>query len=135
LLILNFHPERWPNGTPNHQQATIRGAWYADTDNGPTKSYIIENKDRDEAHRQSYELCFGMRPSIELYDLSADPEQTNNVAARPEYAERTEELSERLESILRQTEDPRLLNRGVTAEGINFDDYPYLGGAPKFPGK
>jgi hypothetical protein len=26
-----------------------------------------------------------------------------------------------------------LLNKGVTQDGINFDDYPYLGGAPKFP--
>jgi arylsulfatase A-like enzyme len=133
LLILNFHPERWPNGTPNYRQATIPDAWYADTDNGPTKTYIIENKDLDDAHRLSYELCFGMRPAIELYDIRKDPGQIRNLAPLEESSEAVELLSARLETVLRETADPRLLNNGVTEEGIDFDDYPYLGGAPKYP--
>jgi N-sulfoglucosamine sulfohydrolase len=133
LLIRNFHPERWPNGTPDYQQAVIPNAWFADTDNGPTKSYIVNNQDRDEQHRLSYELCFGMRPEIEFYDLRTDAEQVNNVVSLSQYSAQINNLSSRLETVLKESNDPRLLNKGVTEDGINFDDYPYLGGAPKFP--
>lgn len=128
LLIRNYATDRWPNGTPNYQKAFIPGAWYADTDNGPTKSYIIDNKDKDAAHARAYELCFGFRPSEELYDLRTDPDQLNNVATDPKYATTLQELSKRLDEELAATGDPR------TGGEAPFDEFSYSGGAPKFPG-
>jgi len=128
FLIVNFKPERWPNGTPDYEHAALPGAWYADTDNGPTKTYIIENKDKDPAHRRAYELCFGKRPAVELYDLRTDPQQLDNVAGREEYKSIQKELTAELLKRLKATGDPR-----VTDSPIDFDSYPYLGGAPKHP--
>ena len=128
LYIRNFHPERWPNGTPNHEQAAYPGAWYADTDNGPTKTYMIEHRDRDAEHRRLYDLAFGKRPAVELYDLRNDPDQQVNVADDPEHEAARNQLGERLTEQLRATGDPR-----AGGSGDAFDDYPYLGGAPRHP--
>ena len=80
LYIRNFKPERWPAGTPHYEKASISRAWLADCDNGPTKTYMVNNRDKDAHHRKLYELSFGKRPADELYDLSKDPHQLNNVA-------------------------------------------------------
>ncbi|MEW4526428.1 sulfatase [Maioricimonas sp. JC845] len=128
LFVRNFEPQRWPNGTPNHTKAAIPGTWYGDTDNGPTKTYMINNRDKDETHRRLYELSFGKRPAIELYDLSSDPDQLVNVADHPEFAETRRQLNQRLTDELRETGDPRIIGGGES-----FDEYPYLGGGPKHP--
>ena len=129
FLIVNFQPERWPNGTPDYQKAAIPGTWYGDTDNGPTKTYIIENKDKDSAHRRAYELCFGKRPELELYDLSTDPQQIENVADHPDYEKVRKQLLSELITQLKASGDPRVTNNS----DIDFDSYPYLGGGPKHP--
>ncbi|MFG0332915.1 MAG: sulfatase [Maioricimonas sp. JB049] len=130
LYVRNFEPDRWPNGTPDHEQAAIPGTWYGDTDNGPTKTYMIENRDRDKNHRRLYELSFGKRPAVELYDLSSDPDQLDNVAGQPDYAQAQQRLAEQLTSELRATGDPRIIGGGEA-----FDEFPYLGGGPKYPGR
>ena len=129
LYIRNYVTDRWPNGTPNWQRAAIPGAWYADTDNGPTKTYIIDNKDKDDAHRRAYEWCFAKRPADELYDLKKDPDQLHNVAGDPTYAESLKKMSDKLTAQLAAAGDPR------HAAGVefDFDAEPYGGGAPKHP--
>ncbi len=129
LYLHNFQPDRWPAGTPNYDKASIGGAWFADCDNGPTKTYMVNNRDKDDHHRKLYDLAFGKRPAEELYDLKQDPGQLVNVAADPAYAEAVKKLKDQLFSELRKTGDPR-----VTSKGPDFDKFPYLGGAPKFPG-
>lgn len=133
LYIRNYEPDRWPAGTPNHEKAyrfrdQMRG-WLGDCDNGPTKSYIVANKDLDDVHRQSYDLCFAKRPAEELYDMKKDPDQLVNVAGDPAYAEVRAELSTRLTAKLRATGDPREVGGGE-----KFDHYRYYGGAPSYPG-
>ncbi|MDG2390777.1 MAG: sulfatase [Planctomycetaceae bacterium] len=128
FLIVNFKPQRWPNGTPLYEQAAVPGTWYGDTDNGPTKSYIVANKDKDSEHRRAYELCFGKRPEIELYDLSNDPQQVQNVANQPKYQGIRKRLIADLMQRLKSTGDPRVID-----SDIDFDSYPYLGGGPKHP--
>ncbi|MBD3675198.1 MAG: sulfatase [Planctomycetaceae bacterium] len=128
FLIVNFKPDRWPNGTPDYQKAALPGTWYGDTDNGPTKTYIIANMDRDSEHRRAYELCFGKRPEVELYDLSMDPQQVENVADHPDYEKVRRELVAELMARLKESGDPRVID-----SDIDFDSYPYLGGGPKHP--
>lgn len=129
LYLHNFRADRWPAGTPNYEKAALPGAWLADCDNGPTKSYIVENREKDDLHRKLYDLSFAKRPAEELYDLKQDPSQLVNVAADPAYAKTLSELKKKLFDELEQTGDPR-----VTGKGPDFDKFPYLGGAPTFPG-
>ncbi len=128
LYIHNFRPDRWPAGTPHYEKAAVKNAWLADCDNGPTKTYIVDNRDKDEAHRRAYDLAFGKRPADELYDLKKDPEQLVNVAGEAAYRDTVKELKQRLFKELQKTGDPR-----VTGSGVDFDAFKYLGGAPTHP--
>ena len=128
LYIRNFRPDRWPAGTPDYENATLRGAWYADCDNGPTKTFIVANRDKDKLHRNFFELSFAKRPAEELFDLRKDPHQLTNVAAQAKYAEVKKKLSQRLMRELKETKDPRAVGKGD-----RFDKFKYLGGAPKHP--
>lgn len=129
LFIRNFTPQRWPNGTPNWQQAAIRGVWYGDCDNGPSKTWLIDHKDDNETTRRLYELAFAKRPAEELYDLRNDPDQLNNVAAEPKYADVKAKLAQQLQDVLVATKDPRVIGG---AEEI-FEAHPYLGAGPRHP--
>ena len=129
LLIRNFTPERWPAGTPDWENAYIRGCWYADCDNGPTKTYMLDNQEKDAAHRRAFELSFGKRPEFELYDLKADPDQLNNVATAAKYSQVKTELNQRLTEILEKTNDPRMLGTGAEV----FDQTEYFGQGPRQP--
>ena len=129
LYIRNFRPDRWPAGTPHYEKAAFKNAWYGDCDNGPTKTYMVANRDKDATHRRLFELAFDKRPAEELYDLKKDPDQLHNVAADPAYAEIRKQLDRQLVERLEATGDPR-----VGGGGEKFDQYPYLGGAPSYPG-
>ena len=54
-----------------------------------------------------FDLAFAKRPPEELYDLSADPYQMQNVATDPAYESTKVELSAQLHEYLRSTADPR----------------------------
>ena len=60
--------------------------------------------------------------SVELYDLSNDPHQTNNLAGSIRMLETQAALRKRLFDYLTQTADPRL-----TDGPVNWDYYPYYG--------
>jgi hypothetical protein len=129
LLIHNYRPDRWPAGTPDYEHATIKGVWYGDCDNGPTKSYIIDNQDLDEAHRLAYRLSFAKRPEFELYDLSNDPDQIHNVAGQAEYACIQQRLQTQLSRELLSSADPREAGQGDAV----FDPPKYFGHGPRHP--
>ncbi len=128
LYIRNFAPERWPAGTPDHMRAAFSHAWLGDCDNGPTKMVLVERRQQDAASGRLYTLAFAKRPAEELYDLRLDPQQLQNVADRPAYAQVRAQLAERLTQQLSATGDPRIVG-GADA----FDAYEYLGGAPAYP--
>ena len=130
LFIQNFRPDRWPSGTPHHEKATIPGAWLADCDNGPTKTYMVVNQGKDEEHRLKYDLAFAKRPEFELYDLTKDPDQLHNVAYETDYIEARGRLQRRLTDQLKATDDPRIFGRGDET----FDPPPYFGTGPRYPG-
>jgi len=134
LYIRNFKPERWPAGAPKGYAKPLdidiarpRGTHYgyADVDGGPTKSYMLKHRD-DSKVKRLFELAFGKRPTEELYDLQMDPDQLNNVADKPEYAQVKKMLSDALMAELKATKDPRVFGKGDI-----FDNYPYYGSLPK----
>ena len=135
LVIVNFTPDRTPMGDPlkltdpnpltfkqieNNTRLT-----YADVDAGPTKAWMIQNRDKEEI-KKLWELGFGPRPREEFYDLTGDPHQVKNLAGNPAYDAIREALREMLMNELRANHDPRLA-------GDIFDKPPY--NKPTRPGQ
>jgi N-sulfoglucosamine sulfohydrolase len=65
-----------------------------------------------------------MRPGEEFYDLSVDAHAVKNLADESVHAATVTRLRERMESELRQQNDPRMLGNGKV-----FDEYPVTQGA------
>jgi len=124
LYIRNYEANRWPAGDP---------PLYGDVDAHmlqypcPTKMYILEHKN-DKEIKPIFDLCFDKRPTEELYDISKDPDQINNVANNPEYAEVKAKLSKQLTNYLVKTGDPR-----ETDANFNWDTVPYYMEGDKTP--
>jgi hypothetical protein len=107
LYLQNHESERWPSGNPE--------TGYLNCDGGATKTEVL--KLRPAKH---WQLCFGMRPKEELYDIQKDMDCMNNVASDTQFSERKERMKARLEKILREQEDPRVFGNGAV-----FERYPY----------
>ncbi len=106
FYIRNFARDRWPCGNPE--------LGLADTDNSPTKSLIEALGEKN----LFWQLSFGKRPEVELFDLSKDPDCVHNLANNPAYASKLAALSETLLAELIKQQDPRILGRGDV-----FDHY------------
>jgi N-sulfoglucosamine sulfohydrolase len=123
LYIRNFQPDRWPAGDPAGGGESRYPGWvYGDIDGGPTKTYMLEHTDNP-AVKRLLDLAVAKRPAEELFDLRKDPNQFNNVAGDPAYAQVKNDLATRLMAELKATGDPRALGQGEV-----FDTYPYYGG-------
>lgn len=120
LLILNVEPGRWPAGVPTG--ATHPKNEHTDCDDSPTKSFLISHKHEPEL-AEYYHLSFSKRPAVELYDCKTDPDQINNLASKPEFAQTVQTLRKQLSDYLVATADPRFTN-----QPIQFDKYPYTAG-------
>lgn len=133
LYIHNFAPDRWPMGDPKglddptaatpdfadlRDHTTIA---YADLDAGPTKAWMIHHRAED-AIQPLFALGFGKRPREELYDLRTDPDYMHNLATDPTYDAIREELATQLMSVLREQDDPR-----VVEDNCRFESAPYAG--------
>jgi uncharacterized sulfatase len=117
--IVNFEPDRYPAGHPTFIGHT--GQAYGDIDGGITKEYMITNKDQP-GISEIFALGFGKRPFEELYDISTDHYQINNMAMDPSYAAIKGELKAELFEYLTKTGDPRMSNESP------WDYYPYYVG-------
>jgi N-sulfoglucosamine sulfohydrolase len=123
LYIRNYRPERWPSGVKRKNDKIANPAgWYSDCDPSPTKLYIIDNRDKDHAHRRAFKLSFAKRPSQELYDLEKDPGQINNLAKKPKYRQILNKMSSQLQERLSELNDPR----AIDPDYDGFDKHPYL---------
>ncbi len=132
LYIINFKPDRYPLGsfgtldtqdgrlTPEIILKDTRSV-IADIDAGPTKSWLIQNRNTD-LGKPYFDKAFDKRPREELYDLAKDPYETNNLAADPAYAETRAKLEKQLLAELSRTGDPRLVN-----DGAYFENPPLSG--------
>ena len=129
LYVVNFKPDRWPMGTP-FEEGQVPSTdlltnntfcCFGDLDASPTKAWMVENRD---SIPKQYELGFGRRPAEELFDLSKDRDQINNVADDSKYAEVKKNLREQLMGQLMLFEDPRVLGDGMTFEEPPFAQQP-----------
>lgn len=141
LYIRNFKPERWPAGpAQKFSSATFakdgsivssklgpEHGGYHDIDACPTLTFLIEQ--RENASLGSYlKLATDKRPAEELYDIRSDPACLKNLAEDPAFTNSAEQLENRLNAYLLQTEDPR-----VTGNGDVWETYPRVSGLRWFP--
>ena len=126
LYIINFTPDRTPMGDllalgkgpiPFKDLAGKTRLTYADVDAGPTKAFMILNRDKPE-FKFHWDLGFGARPAEELYDLKKDLHQIKNVAKDPAYQRARDALHAQLMAELNKHKDPRI-------NGDQFDFPPY----------
>jgi len=117
LYIRNFAPDRWPMGAPYsavgessppaEDLETNTYVAFPDMDSSPTKAFLVIHRNEPQ-WKWVFDYTFGKRPAEELYDLSKDPDQTNNLAADPAYAVQKTKLAEELMAKLKAAGDPRL---------------------------
>ena len=124
LYIRNLRPDRWPAGDPEMWKAVGE---FGDCDASPTKEFIISRKGEPGISR-FFDLCFAKRPAEELYDLSKDPAQVNNVAGEAEYAQPRKDLRAALDRWMVDTGDPRM-----NPQDDRWDKFPYYGNATQAP--
>lgn len=121
LYLRNEAPGRWPAGDPPR---------FGDVDpadgvaGSPTKAVVV-GLEKDPAGRSWFDLSFARRPAEELYDLAADPWQTNNLAAKPDHAAVRDGLRRRLARELERRGDPRAAGRGLV-----FEQETYVNSGP-----
>jgi arylsulfatase A-like enzyme len=116
--IRNFHNERWPAGDPNGFE--IPGAQpftfeqlmkdthlaYADIDASPSKAFVVIHRDEPEVKPKA-DVILGKHPARELYDLTKDPNELNNLAEDPSYATQVQSMDAQLMAELKASKDPR----------------------------
>ena len=129
VYIRNFAPERWPMGSPKGVTARESPGYealqentfaaFADMDASPTKAWLVGHRN-DPEWKWYYEFAFAKRPAEELYDVRRDPDEVNNLAGDPAFAEIKGQLAQRLLKTLTDAKDPR-----VTEQPPRFEQAPF----------
>lgn len=114
LYLKNYEPARWPAGNPE--------TGYTDTDASPSKTLILGMGRKDRTNK-FWQLCFGLRPAEEFYDLAVDRNCAHNLAGESVHVQRVQDLRKRMEDELRIQGDPRMAGNGKI-----FDEYPATNG-------
>ena len=141
LLIINFHPERWPagpgqkfdrvvydkNGDVVSSKLSGEHSGYHDIDACPSLTFLIQNSDNPEIAKY-LDLAVARRPKYELFDIRSDPGCLHNLAGQDEFAKTEAKLRTQLETYLKQTGDNR-----ITGEGDIWETYPRVSHLRWFP--
>lgn len=69
----------------------------ANIDDSPSKTVLLNDGFGNQAYRKE-----------ELYDLTFDPNEANNLVANPDYLDELTDMRSRLETWMQQTNDPLL---------------------------
>ncbi len=138
LYIINFEPDRWPIGDPSglddlektpppfEDFLTNTYIAYSDIDVGPTKAWMIHNRNKPEV-RDLFQLSFGKRPYEELYDLKNDQDYMNNIADDKNFDDIKKALNKKLLENLEKYNDPR-----TQEVPCRFEFSPYAGELQEF---
>jgi N-sulfoglucosamine sulfohydrolase len=117
LYLKNYEPSRYPVCNPE--------TGYLNTDGGATKSYIL-NQRRNGNTKKYWNMCFGLRPSEEFYDLKNDPDCVNNLIEDKKYKYQIAALKKEMEQKLKSQGDLRMHGLGhiydkfPTVENVDF---------------
>ena len=84
-------------------EARLRYSW--------SKAFMLSRRDAGDDDAQRWSLTMHHRPPEELYDVHSDPHQLNNLAEAPEHAEVLKSLRERVDAVMKESNDPRLEDR------------------------
>ena len=106
LYVRNYEPDRWPAGNPE--------TGFRNVDDGPAKASVTSVYD------DFFRLSFGKRPAEELYMIEKDPDCMKNLADDPKYAAIKNELRGRMEKMLRDEGDPRMLGKAAFFDTIEY---------------
>jgi arylsulfatase A-like enzyme len=106
LYVRNYEPDRWPAGNPE--------TGYRNVDDGPAKESVTSVYD------DYFQLSFGKRPAEELYMIEKDPDCMTNLANDPKFASLKNELRERMEKMLKEEGDPRMLGNAAFFDTIKY---------------
>ncbi len=135
LYIENLKPYLWPAGDPppHFEGKEVVppgykeiGEGYNDIDDGPTKTWLIDNRDE---WPEYFEEGYAKRPAEQLYDLMNDPSCMHNLAGESDFDSIRTTLKSTLEEKLTRQGDPRMLGYGDI-----FDSYPRFAPMRNFPG-
>lgn len=107
----NCEPSRWPACNPE--------TGYLDTDASPTKTFILHAR-REKGSDPFWDLCFGMRPGREFYDLTADTDCVRNLT-QTRVAD-VESLRTQMWAELKAAGDLRAVGRGAEYEAYPSAD-------------
>ncbi len=116
LYIRNYEPDRWPAGNPDLENVPSQ---FGDVDPSPTKDFMLEHKDK---FQREFDLCFAKHPAEELYDVSRDPDQLDNLLEQKNkimFEDMKRQMKQFMEKYMRLTHDPRLDRQNP------WDEYPY----------
>jgi len=118
LYIRNLKPHLNQAGSPDpHYNWNFQP--YGDVAPTPTKYFLVACSEQPRVSRY-FELCFGMRPAEELYEVNNDPGQIENLAGRPEFRAVVESMRADLDRHLHATGDPRAFGRGDVFENAVY---------------
>jgi N-sulfoglucosamine sulfohydrolase len=107
LYLKNYEPSRWPACNPE--------TGYLNCDGGATKSYIL-NQRRLKTDKKYWSLCFGKRPSEELYNLKTDPDCVKNLINDPSLKAIAKRMEKEMEAKLLAEGDLRMKGFGSIYE-------------------
>ena len=118
LYLRNYENSRYPACNPE--------TGYLNTDGGATKTFIINQKRKNDDDRKYWDLAFGMRPEEELYNITDDPDCVKNLANEAKYNSLKTKLKQEMEAKLLSEGDLRMKGFGdiyesyPTVENVNF---------------
>ncbi len=132
LYIRNFKPDRWPQGDPKgltemsdssalYELGKETRVGYNDLDGSLTKAFLLSHRDSTKA-AGAIALTLEQRPAEELYDVSSDPHHLKNLAEDPTAEATLRFLQARLDTLMEETNDPRLTDAFDKAPWISPDD-------------
>lgn len=140
LYIRSFKPDRWPMGDPfglndfsiNLDAETLHGLEhqtmlaFPDFDAGRIKAWIVEHRSEPSVS-PFYEIAFGKRSAVELYDLRKDKQCMRNVAGEKAYVEAEQRMASRLRDVMASAGDPREVENSC-----RYEAEPYAGLMKKY---
>ena len=104
LYLYNYDISLWPAGNPE--------IGYLDIDGSPTKTEILRQF-RTGENDYYWKLSMGKRDSNEeFFNISNDDECINNLADHPDHQDIKEQMKNRMETLLKEQEDPRMFGNG-----------------------